>query len=75
MWARMRMRAQLEAVRFCRPIPHTGIFVYFARTTQTDLSFVVDFDKDPRRMILTEAGPSARSGSFAPIDRAISKRE
>lgn len=48
--------------------PHTGIFVYLSRTTMTDLSFVADFDKDPRRLILREAGPSAVFGRFVPID-------
>ena len=57
-----------EVIAFDDASPHTGIFVYLSRTTMTDLSFVADFDKDPRRLILTEAGPSAVSGKFVPID-------
>lgn len=48
--------------------PYTGIFVYLTRATMTDPSFLADFDTNPRRMILAQAGPTALSGTFVPID-------
>jgi hypothetical protein len=48
------------------PTPWRGIFVYLERTTREAIVEEVDFESDPRKMYLREAGPSGSTGFLVP---------